>query len=156
MIKLKCIKENSAHWGKILSIGKYYEAIIIQHEYKIITDYDKYYHYIGLLAKCSKFIISEGYTKYNLQDVVPGYMSRDEIMKRYTLEIKVPMYVILGDDDKTYHYCTLSENEILEFIKSQGNKIEGDKVKFTTSIYLYNEYFLTQIELRRKALLKLL
>jgi hypothetical protein len=37
-MKLICIKEHSAHWGSILTIGSKYDSVITQNKYTIVTD----------------------------------------------------------------------------------------------------------------------
>jgi hypothetical protein len=40
-MKLICIKEHSAHWGSILTIGSKYDSVITQNKYTIVTDNKK-------------------------------------------------------------------------------------------------------------------
>jgi hypothetical protein len=54
-MKLICIKEHSAHWGKSI-IGSKYDSVITQNKYTIVTDKKKYWHYNSLIIESRHWI----------------------------------------------------------------------------------------------------
>ena len=137
-MKIRCINEKWAHWGTIFEEGKEYNFEYIEDKMVIIiTDYEKYYHYISISASAIDWI-RKGYKK-NFNDVIPDYLEHDEIIKRYTIKVKLPFIQVKGDDGNSYSMCTLTKEEILSLYDVAINK--HGKIAFNYTNYLVEEYF---------------
>lgn len=136
---IRCIKEKFAHWGIIFEEEKYYNfEYIDDKDVSIITDYEKYYYYNGLIAN-SRYWIRKGYTQETLHEVIPDYIKHSELKERYTCNVKLPFIKVKGDDGNNYALCTLTKEEILSLYDVAINK--DGKIAFNYSTSLVDEYF---------------
>jgi hypothetical protein len=144
-MKLICIKEHSAHWGSILTIGSKYDSVITQNKYTIVTDNKKYWHYNSLIIE-SRHWIPKGYTQETLHEVIPGYLAYSEVMRKYTIEVNIPTLRVIGDDKQTYTFSLMTKQEILNKWNVEINK--NDEIAFTTTVKMAEDYFLTESQIR--------
>lgn len=136
---IRCINGKWAHWGIIFDEEKEYNFEYIEDKnVSIITDYEKYYHYISIIASSVDWI-RQGYKQENLHEVIPDFLQHNEIMERYTTKVKLPFIQVRGDDGNNYALCTLTKEEILSLYDVAINK-QG-KIAFNYSTYLVEEYF---------------
>lgn len=136
---IRCINGKWAHWGIIFDEEKEYNFEYIEDkDFSIITDYEKYYYYNGLIAN-SRYWIRKGYTQETLHEVIPDYIKHSEIMERYTTKVKLPFIKVKGDDGNNYALCTLTKEEILSLYDVAINK--DGKIAFNYSTSLVEEYF---------------
>ena len=136
---IRCINEKWAHWGTIFEEGKEYNFEYIEDKnVSIITDYEKYYHYISIIASSVDWI-RQGYKQENLHEVIPDFLQHNEIMERYTTKVKLPFIQVRGDDGNNYALCTLTKEEILSLYDVAINK--HGKIAFNYSTSLVEEYF---------------
>lgn len=112
-MKLRCIKHKEAHWGDIFTLGNYYNIVLYEKEVTLVTDYEKYYKFVGMIAESITWI-RKGYNESNLHEVMPGYISMYEKNRRYTIKVKLPYGIIEGDDNHKYSYYLLTDDEIIE------------------------------------------
>lgn len=138
-MKIKCINEKWTHWGTIFEEGKEYNFEYIEDKnISIITDYKNYYHYISVSVGSIDWI-RQGYTQEKLNEVIPDYLEHSEIMRRYTMKVKLPFIQVRGDDGNNYSLCTLTKEEILSLYDVAINK--DGKIAFNYSTHLVNEFF---------------
>lgn len=140
-MKLRCIKGRAAHWGSILTEGKYYEVISepgYSKKTDIITNYEKYWYYTSMQSRSITWI-RQGYTQENLHEVMPGYISIQEKDRLYTKDIVVPFFTFRGDDDSSPSFCVLTNEEIIR-LGSDISPKDG-KPCFCYSVYMLDEYF---------------
>jgi hypothetical protein len=136
---IRCINGKCAHWGIIFDEGKEYNFEYMEgKDVSIITDYEKYYHYISISASSIDWI-RQGYKQENLHEVIPDFLQHSEIMERYTMKVKLPFIKVKGDDGNSYPLCILTKEEILSLYDIAINK--HGKIAFTYSTYLVDEYF---------------
>mgnify|MGYP006350500491 CR=1 FL=1 len=136
---IRCINEKWVHWGTIFEEGKEYNFEYIEDKnVSIITDYEKYYHYISISASSIDWL-RLGYKQENLHEVIPDFLQHNEIMERYTTKVKLPFIQVRGDDGNNYDLCTLTKEEILSLYDVAINK-QG-KIAFNYSTSLVEEYF---------------
>lgn len=139
-MKIVCINEKWAHWGTIFKKDKEYSATPVENKkVSIVTDCDKYYHFISIGASLEvREWIRKGYTEDNLHEVVPGYLKYKEIGDRYTIKVELPFIRVIGDDKSINDFCTLTHQEI----SSRYNiTLKKGKVPFRYTTYLFEEYF---------------
>jgi hypothetical protein len=142
-MKLLCIEPRAAHWGRILTKGKWYDADICEKEVEIITNYDEWYKQIGLGSQSITWI-RKGYTQENLHEVLPGYMTLSEINRLYTKRIMMPHIVVRTDDNNTMSLVTLSIQEILDLgadVSKAPNRKKNGRPAFGYSVYLVDDFF---------------
>jgi len=119
---IRCINGKWAHWGIIFDEEKEYNFEYIEDKnVSIITDYEKYYHYISIIASSVDWI-RQGYKQENLHEVIPDFLQHNEIMERYTTKVKLPFIQVRGDDGNNYSLCTLTKEEILSLYDVAINK----------------------------------
>ena len=76
-MRLRCTNGMMAHWGTIFEEGKEYDVIeIVERKVGFITDYDRYWEKTKLIAGARDWI-KKGYTKENLHEVIPGYLTME-------------------------------------------------------------------------------
>ena len=142
-MKLLCIEPRAAHWGSILTKGKWYDADICEKEVEVITNYDEWYKQIGLGSQSITWI-RKGYTQENLHEVLPGYMTLSEINRLYTKRIMMPHIVVRTDDNNRMSLVTLSIQEILDLgadISKAPNRKKQGRPAFGYSVYLVDDFF---------------
>lgn len=141
-MKLLCIKSKAAHWGSILTKGKEYEVIKEKHKsIEIITDYDNYWKYASLIAG-SRDWIRKGYTKSNLHEVIPDYITSEEIHERYTKRLSLLHFDFNGDDESIVTMCVATNAELFEMgadVSKSSNKL--GKPAFGYTVYQLDDYF---------------
>ena len=130
-----------AHWGDILIPDQEYTGQITYVNTEIITDYDNYWHYTGLIAESFKWL-RKGYDETNLHEVMPGYKTTKEVQDLYTKRIDMPFVRVKCSDGQTNQFCLLSDNELysLGSVKAKGGKSEG-KPCFSYSVHRVDDYF---------------
>lgn len=142
-MKLLCIEPRAAHWGSILTKGKWYDADICEKEVEIITNYDEWIKQIGLVSSSITWI-RKGYTEETLPEVIPGYMTMKEVNRLYTKRIMMPHIVVRTDDNSRMSLITLTEKEILELgadISKAKNERKKGRPAFGYSVYLVDDFF---------------
>ena len=86
-MRLRCTHGMFAHWGNIFEEGKEYDVIeIVERKVGFITDYDRYWEKTKLIAGARDWI-RKGYTKENLHEVIPGYLTMEEVKRLYIKEV---------------------------------------------------------------------
>lgn len=155
LLKLKCINPMVAHWGDILIKGHEYTGEITYVNTEIITDYDNYWHYSGLISGSFKWLI-KGYDETNLHEVIPGYKKHDEVHKLYTKRIDIPFIRVKCSDNQTNQFCLLSDSELFSLGSDigKGGRSEG-KPCFSYSVHRVDDYF-DYVETRRDNILNVL
>lgn len=144
-MKLFCIKNDWAHWGDVLTVGKEYTGQTDIHSYSIVTDNEKYWYYMSLIGDSREWI-GKGYKQETLHEVIPGYLQYKEIMEKYTIRVSIPIVKVLCDDKHINTYCTMTKEEILNKWNVELNK-KGE-IAFTTSVKMLEDYFLTTEQIR--------
>ena len=143
-MRLRCTEGMMAHWGTIFEEGKEYDVIeIVEKKFGFITDYDSYWEKTGLIAS-SRDWIRKGYTKENLREVIPGYITLEEVKRLYVKEAMLPHAKIKGDDGQTYWFCLASYEEFYRMgaavSKAQNSHLRG-KPAFEYSVNVIDENF---------------
>ena len=140
-LTLMCVQPKVAHWGDILIPGQEYTGEIIFQSTEIITDYDNYWHYSGLIAN-SRVWLRKGYTSETLHEVIPGYKTIKEVQDLYTKRIDMPFVKIKCSDSQTNGFCLLSDAEVFSLGSDigKGGRSEG-KPCFAYSVYRVDDYF---------------
>lgn len=143
-MRLRCIKGMFAHWGTIFEEGKEYDVIeIVERKVGFITDYDRYWEKTKLIAG-SRDWIKKGYTKENLHEVMPGYITVEEVKRLYIKEVMLPHALIKGDDGQTNSFCLTPYEEFYRMgatvSKANNNHLRG-KPAFEFSVRVIDENF---------------
>lgn len=143
-MRLRCTHGMMAHWGTIFEEGKEYDVIgIVERKVGFITDYDSYREKTELIAR-SRDWIAKGYTKENLHEVIPGYITLEEVKQLYTKEVMLPHALIKGDDGQTNSFCLTSYEEFYKMgaavSKANNNHLRG-KPAFEYTVRVIDENF---------------
>jgi len=143
-MRLICTHGMFAHWGTIFEEGKEYDVIeIYERKVGFITDYEKYWEKTGLIAGARDWI-RKGYTKENLHEVIPGYMTIEEVKRLYIKELMLPHALIKGDDGHTNSFCLTSYEEFYKMgaavSEARNNNLRG-KPAFEYSVRVIDENF---------------
>jgi hypothetical protein len=143
-MRLRCTHGMFAHWGTIFEEGKEYDVIeIVERKVGFITDYEKYWEKTGLIAGARDWI-RKGYTKENLHEVIPGYMTIEEVKRLYIKEVMLPHALIKGDDGQTNSFCLTSFEEFYKMgaaISEARNDSLRGKPAFEFSVRVIDENF---------------
>jgi hypothetical protein len=154
-MRLRCTNEkminHSFTGGTIFEEGKEYDVIgIIQRKVEFITDYDRYWEKTKLIAGAREWI-RKGYTKENLHEVIPGYLTIEEVKRLYVKEVMVPHAIIKGDDVHTVAFCLTSYEEFYKMgaaiSEARNNHLRG-KPAFEHTVRVIDEYF-DYVQIRR-------
>ena len=149
-MKLRCIKPMIAHWGVLLIPDKIYGVIEIKKvSTEIIIDYDNYWKHMILIQSSIEWIM-KGYTQEKLPEVIPGYLTLNEVKKRYAKKIEIPFGFIncsvnknhTENDNKIKQFCLLSDKEVFDLgadINKNGKEL--GRPAFRNSIYMIDDYF---------------
>jgi hypothetical protein len=143
-MRLRCTERMFAHWGSIFEEGKEYDVIeIVERKVGFVTDYDSYWEKTRLIAS-SRDWIRKGYTKENLHEAIPGYLTIEEVKRLYVKEAMVPHAKIKGDDGQTYWFCLAPYEEFYRMgaavSKAQNSHLRG-KPAFEYSVNVIDENF---------------
>ena len=143
-MRLRCTNGMMAHWGTIFEEGKEYDVIeIVERKVGFITDYDRYWEKTKLIAGARDWI-KKGYTKENLHEVIPGYITAEEVKRLYIKEVMVPHALIKGDDDQTNSFCLTSYEEFYKMgaavSEARNDNLRG-KPAFEFSLSVIDENF---------------
>ena len=143
-MRLRCTNGMMAHWGTIFEEGKEYDVIeIVERKVGFITDYDRYWEKTKLIAGARDWI-KKGYTKENLHEVIPGYITAEEVKRLYIKEVMVPHALIKGDDDQTNSFCLTSYEEFYKMgaavSEARNDNLRG-KPAFEFSVRVIDENF---------------
>ena len=143
-MRLRCVERMFAHWGGIFEEGKEYDVIeIVERKVGFVTDYDRYWEKTRLIAS-SRDWIKKGYTKENLHEAIPGYLTIEEVKRLYVKEAMVPHAKIKGDDGQTYWFCLAPYEEFYRMgaavSKAQKSHLRG-KPAFEYSVNVIDENF---------------
>jgi len=143
-MRLRCTHGMFAHWGTIFEEGKEYDVIeIVERKVGFITDYDRYWEKTKLIAGARDWI-KKGYTKENLHEVIPGYITAEEVKRLYIKEVMVPHALIKGDDDQTNSFCLTSYEEFYKMgaavSEARNDNLRG-KPAFEFSLSVIDENF---------------
>jgi len=143
-MRLRCTHGMFAHWGTIFEEGKEYDVIeIVERKVGFITDYDRYWEKTKLIAGARDWI-KKGYTKENLHEVIPGYITAEEVKRLYIKEVMVPHALIKGDDDQTNSFCLTSYEEFYKMgaavSEARNDNLRG-KPAFEFSVSVIDENF---------------
>ena len=154
-MRLRCTNEkminDSFTGGTIFEEGKEYDVIdMVQRKVEFITDYDKYFEKTGLIAGARDWI-AKGYTKENLHEVIPGYITSEEVTRLYVKEAMLPHANIKGEDGYTVKLCLTSYEEFYKMgaaiSKARNNHLRG-KPAFKYTVRVIDEYF-DYVQIRR-------
>ena len=135
-LELMCTDMMIAHWGKILIPGQEYIGEIKFVPTEIITDYDNYWHYTGLIADSFPWL-RKGYDQETLHEVIPGYKSIKEVNQLYTKRIDMPFVSVVCSDGCTNQFCLLSNDEVIAL----GSDVRDGEPCFSYSVYMVDDYF---------------
>ena len=143
-MRLRCTERMFAHWGSIFEEGKEYDVTeIVERKVGFVTDYDRYWEKTRLIAS-SRDWIKKGYTKDNLHEAIPGYLTIEEVKRLYVKEAMVPHAKIKGDDGQTYWFCLAPYEEFYRMgaavSKAQNSHLRG-KPAFEYSVNVIDENF---------------
>ena len=143
-MRLRCTHGMFAHWGNIFEEGKEYDVIeIVERKVGFITDYDRYWEKTGLIAS-SRDWLRKGYTKENLHEVMPGYLTIEEVKRLYIKEVMLPHALIKGDDGQTNSFCLTSYEEFYKMgaavSEARNDNLRG-KPAFEFSVSVIDENF---------------
>ena len=143
-MRLRCTHGMMAHWGTIFEEGKEYDVIgIVEKKVGFVTDYDNYWEKTGLIAS-SRDWIRKGYTKENLHEVIPGYLTIEEVKRLYIKEVMLPHALIKGDDGQTNSFCLTSYEEFYKMgaavSEARNDNLRG-KPAFEFSVRVIDENF---------------
>ena len=140
-LRLICTDPMVAHWGDILIVGQEYTGEIIYKSTEIITDYDNYWYYNGLIADSFRWL-RKGYTEENIHEVMPGYKNHKEVDGLYTKRVDTPFIKVKCSDGQTHHFCLLSDAEFFALGSDigKGGRSEG-KPCFAYTVYQVDDYF---------------
>ena len=143
-MRLRCTHGMFAHWGTIFEEGKEYDVIeIVERKVGFITDYDRYWEKTKLIAGARDWI-KKGYTKENLHEVIPGYLTMEEVKRLYIKEVMLPHALIKGDDDQTNSFCLTSYEEFYKMgaavSEARNDNLRG-KPAFEFSLSVIDENF---------------
>ena len=143
-MRLRCTNGMMAHWGTIFEEGKEYDVIeIVERKVGFITDYDRYWEKTKLIAGARDWI-KKGYTKENLHEVIPGYLTMEEVKRLYIKEVMLPHALIKGDDDQTNSFCLTSYEEFYKMgaavSEARNDNLRG-KPAFEFSLSVIDENF---------------
>lgn len=141
---VKCIKDKKAHWGSIFTEGKWYiiaKTSTVKRE--LVLDYEKYYHYTGLIASSITWV-RKGYEEKDLPSVIPGYLTYKQVHEKYAKYIEIPSYSIPCDDSgEFYQFCSITKRELIDTYGS---------CKFSTTEKFFEDYFITKEDIRNDKL----
>ena len=150
-MKLRCINTMATHWVTIFEEGKEYDVIeIVEKKVSFITDYDRYWEKTKLIAG-SRDWITMGYTKENLHEVIPGYITGEEVKRLYIKEVMLPHALIKGDDGQTNSFCLTSYEELYNMgaaVSKASNRTLRGKPAFEWTVRVIDEYF-DYVQIRR-------
>ena len=146
-MKLRCTNGMITHWGHpqtIFEEGKEYDVIeIVEKKVGFITDYERYWEKTKLIAG-SRDWITRGYTKENLHEVIPGYITIEEVKRLYIKEVMLPHALIKGDDGQTNSFCLTSYEEFYKMgaavSEARNDNLRG-KPAFEFSVSVIDENF---------------
>ena len=133
---VKCIKGKETYLSVQLTVGKFYDYKIIEKEYSLITNYEKYIEYTTLGAKM--------------------YEERKKYLKR----VNLPTLVINGDDNHQHFFCNVKHSDLIDehnvIIKEDPINIHLHQSRiFNVSVYMTETYFETMDIVRNRILEKL-
>ena len=150
-MKLRCTNGMITHWATIFEEGKEYDVIeIVEKKVSFVIDYDKYWEKTKLIAG-SRDWIKMGYTKENLHEVIPGYITGEEVKRLYIKEVMLPHALIRGDDGQTNSFCLTSYEELYKMgaaISKANNRTLRGKPAFEYTVRVIDEYF-DYVQIRR-------
>lgn len=151
-MKVKCIKSIVYHWGVQFEEDKYYNIIDqSEREQTIIAD-SRYWDDSRTLASSGRVIQKfKNITEQEIDLLVPGYLTALKNYRTgvYTKKVSLPFVTINSEGNSTYSFCSMNEDEIS---KKFNIPIIDEKIKFSTTVYLFDEYFKTIQELRQEKL----
>jgi len=146
-MKLRCTNGMITHWGHpqtIFEEGKEYDVIeIVEKKVGFITDYERYWEKTKLIAG-SRDWITMGYTKENLHEVIPGYITIEEVKRLYIKEEILTHALIKGDDGQTNSFCLTSYEEFYKMgaaVSKSNNRTLRGKPAFESTVNVIDEYF---------------
>ena len=130
--------------SKILQNNRRNDVIVIvERKVGFITDYDRYWEKTKLIAG-SRDWIKKGYTKENLHEVMPGYITAEEVKRLYIKEVMLPHALIKGDDGQTNSFCLTPYEEFYRMgatvSKANNNHLRG-KPAFEYTVRVIDENF---------------
>ena len=150
-MRLRCTHGMFAHWVTIFEEGKEYDVIeIVERKVGFITDYDRYWEKTKLIAGARDWI-KKGYTKENLHEVIPGYLTMEEVKRLYIKEVMLPHVLIKGDDGQTNSFCLTSYEELYKMgaaVSKANNRTLRGKPAFECTVRIIDEYF-NYVQIRR-------
>lgn len=151
-MKVKCIKSIVYHWGVQFEEGKYYNIIDqSENDQTIIVD-SRYWDDSRTLASSGRVIQQfKNITEQEIDLLVPGYLTALKNYRTgvYTKKVRLPFVTINSEGNSPYKFCSMNEYEIS---KKFNITIIDEKIKFSTTVYLFDEYFQTIQELRQEKL----
>lgn len=142
-MRLLCIKSMIAHWGSILTEGKWYDVVReFDREIEIITNEKEYWKHTSMIASSIDWV-RKGYEQADLHKVIPGYKTLSEVHTLYAKKIVVPHFEFKTDDNSIECMCILSDEELFALgadKREEGKKNEG-RPAFGYTIHQIDDYF---------------
>ena len=138
---VKCIKGKETYFSVQLTVGKFYDYKIIEKEYSLITNYEKYIEYTTLIGARAKKMYEE--------------------RKKYLKRVNLPTLVINGDDNHQHFFCNVKHSDLIDehnvIIKVDPINIHNAHQSriFNVSVYMTETYFETMDIVRNRILEKL-
>ena len=128
----KCIEPQFAHWGSIFTPGKEYKFKFTKNKYSLITNEERYFYYIDIVAKSIHYV-NEGYTSDKLlKSVIPDYLSYKEINDKYVIEVELDCISTISDDNHNYIFILPNKSELKK-------RYNTDDIEYTH--YFAEDYF---------------
>ena len=144
---VKCIKGKETYFSVQLTVGKFYDYKIIEKEYSLITNYEKYIEYTTLIAG----------SRDNSASAKKMYEERKKYLKR----VNLPTLVINSDDNHQHFFCNVKHSDLIDehnvIIKEDPINIHNAHQSriFNVSVYMTETYFETMDIVRNRILEKL-
>ncbi len=140
-MKLRCIRSRSNTSFQdeyCIAVGKWYHTTqCYKHNVDVIIDYEKWHEATVKVAGAIDWI-RRGYTQDNLHEVIPGYLGRQEIKKRYCKTVELDYYSVRCNDGEIN---TFIGNSKAEFINKYGDKA-------LVTLTFLEDYFETEEQIR--------
>ena len=146
-------RTNDSTLGPQLIPDEIYDVIEIKEvSTRIITDHDNYLKYTDLIIRSMEWL-KRGYTTETLPEVIPDYITFEEVNKRFTKRIDIPFAFIRCSDNQINKFCLLSDKEVFDlgadihsprnglcYVSDKSGKYEG-RPTFTLTVYMIDDYF---------------
>lgn len=138
-MKLLCLKRIEPYWGVAFEDGKIYESDnFFTQSTTLIIDEENFWKHNELIIKSKNFT---QHTQETLHKVIPGYLTRKQIVEKYCEAFESKFLVIKGDDGFNSSFCLSTKEELLENYGSY---------KFLLTVKLLEDFFIPLANYRQK------